>query len=466
MTYQELDLIIFKHILSSKKNALDFVHDSGEKLFMPDAWRFAKIILDYIKVYKEIPTRKVINERLKPQKNESLLNYVNQLWDDIDNVKVDDKEYKHDIEKIKNRFTERLITDLKDRLVGDDGRVDIKKSVSELNAAVNHIKGINQVKAYEQKTIKESIDDFRSRYVAKLHNPNIGVGLKTGYSFLDFIMGGIRKQEMVLIGAETGIGKSLLMMNIGINMWMGENTLDTEKDFKPGADILYFSLEMPYADMLERVLACIAKVPQTAIRDATLTEDQKKDLGKALKFIERYPHDFTIVDIPRGATMDGVELIFNDICATRNKKPQVIIIDYLALLSHDQKDVADWLQLNYLSEAFHEMIRTHDVVGITATQLNRPSANKGGPEQTGLHRLSRSALQAANSNFVILIDKRPNEQELPTMQLNLVKSRRTPLISGTIYKQLACCALLNNPTESIEASSSNAEDADISDIVE
>jgi len=465
MSYQELDLVIFKHILSSKKNALEFVHDCSEKLFSTDAWRFAKLVLDYTRVYKEIPTRKVIIERAKSQKSESLNKYINQLWDDIENTKIDEKEYKHDLEKIKNRFTEKLIYDLKDRLVSEDGRIDISKSISELNTTVNHIKGINQVKAYEQKTLKESLEDFRSRYVAKMHDPNIGVGLKTGYSFLDFVMGGVRKQELLLIGAETGIGKSLLMMNMGINMWLGENTLDMEKDFKPGADILYFSLEMPYADMLERVLACIAKVPQTAIRDATLTVEQQKQLAVALKFIEKYPNDFTIIDIPRGATMDSIELIFNDICATKKKKPEVVIIDYLALLSHDQKDVADWLQLNYLSEAFHEMIRTHDVIGITATQLNRPSANKGGPEQTGLHRLSRSALQAANSNFVLLIDKRPNEQELPNMQLHLVKSRRTPLVSGTIYKQLAACALLNSPIE--EYTDNNADISNIdADIVE
>lgn len=460
MTYQDLDLIILKHILTSKKNALEFVHDCNEKLFAVDAWRFAKLILDYTRLYKEIPTRKVINERIKSQKSESLHKYVNQLWDDIDNINIDEKEYKHDLEKIKNRFTEKLIYDLKEKLVGSDGRVDITKSISELHTAINHIKGINQVKAYEQKTLKESLEDFRNKYVAKMNDPKMGVGLKTGYSFLDFVMGGLRNQELLLIGAETGIGKSLLMMNMGINMWLGENNLETD-EFTPGADILYFSLEMPYADMLERVLACIAKVPQTAIRDATLNEEQKKQLGVALKFIEKYPNDFTIIDIPRGATMDSIELIFNDICATKKKKPQVVIIDYLALLSHDQKDVADWLQLNYLSEAFHEMIRTHDVAGITATQLNRPSANKGGPEQTGLHRLSRSALQAANSNFVLLIDKRPNEQELPNMQLHLVKSRRTPLISGTIYKQLSACALLNSPIEDYTESN-----ADISSEIE
>lgn len=463
MNYQDLDLIILKHILTNKKNALEFIHECDEKLFMSDAWKFAKIILDYVKVYKEIPTQKVINERIKAQKNEPLLKYVNQLWGEVEKIKIDEKEYKHDLEKIKVRFTEKLIFELKDHLVGEDGRVDINKSVKELNATVNHIKGINQVKAYEQKTLKESLADFRNRYVAKMHNPNLGVGLKTGYGFLDFTMGGLKPQELCLIGAETGVGKSLLMMNIGINMWLGENTIDTEKDFKPGADILYFSLEMPYADMLERILACIAKVPQTSIRDATLTEEQQKALAKALKFIERYPHEFTIVDIPRGATMDSIELIFNDICAAKGKKPQVIIIDYLALLSHDQKDVADWLQLNYLSEAFHEMIRTHDVVGITASQLNRPPANKTSADAAGVHRLSRSALQAANSNFVIIIEKRPNEQELPNMQIHLVKSRRTPLVSGIIHKKLDCCALLNQPEDNCI---SGMNSGDISDMVE
>lgn len=464
MSYQELDLVVLKHILTNKKNALEFIHDGNEKIFAQDAWRFAKIIIDYLKTYKELPTRKVINERLKSQKNEAVFNYVNKIWDNIESVKIDEKEYKHDLEKIKTRFTERLIFDLKDRLINEDGRVDIKKSVGELNATVNHIKGINQVKAYEQKTLKESLDDFRNRYVAKMHNPNLGVGLKTGYSFLDYVMSGTRKQELLLIGGETGTGKSLIMMNIGVNMFLGDNSLETLDNFKSGADILYFSLEMPYQDMLERLLACIAKVPQTSIRDATLTEDESKRLSKALKFIERYNHDFTIIDIPRGATMQNVELIFNDICATR-RKPDVIIIDYLALMTHDDKEAQDWLALNYLSESFHELIRTYDVIGITATQLNRSSNNKGANsgEQTGLHRLSRSALQAANANFVLLIEKRANEQQLPNMQLHLVKSRRTPLVSGVVYKQLSYCALLDKP---IEDNNSNIKDADISDVIE
>lgn len=465
MNYQELDLVILKHILSNKKHALEFANECDEKLFSTDAWRFARLVLEYIRVYKEIPTQKVMHERVRVTNNESLLAYITSVWTDIGKVNIDEREYKHDLEKIKNRFTERLIYNLKDHLVDANGQVDLKKSVTELNSAIQHIKSVSQLKAYEQKSLKESLTDFRNRYSAKLHNPALGVGLKTGYGFLDFVMGGLRKQELLLIGAETGAGKSLLMMNMGINMWLGDNTLDTTQDFSAGVDILYFSLEMPYADMLERVMAAVARVPQTSIRDAILTPDESLRLAKATKFIERYPHDFTIVDIPRGATMSAIELIFNDICAT-SKKPQVVIIDYLALLSAEQKEMSDWLQLNYLSEAFHEMLRAHDVAGITATQLNRPAAKSAGAatgaSTTGLHRLSRSALQAANSNFVLLIESRANEKDRQDMPLHLVKSRRTPLVSGTIYKQLSFCALVNSGLES----STTAQTDDISDSLE
>ena len=83
-----------------------------------------------IKAYKEIPTRKVIGEKIKSQKNESLAKYINNVWDDVEKTKVDEKEYQHDLEKLKNRFMERMIFDLKDQLVSEDGRVDIKKSIS------------------------------------------------------------------------------------------------------------------------------------------------------------------------------------------------------------------------------------------------------------------------------------------------------------------------------------------------
>jgi len=441
MAIQELDLVILKHILSSKKNALEFAHDCSEKLFVIDAWRFAKLILDYIKTYKEIPTRKVINERIQNQKSESLNKYINQLWDDIDNTKIDEREYKHNLEKLKNRFAEKLIYELKDRLVGADGRIDIAKSVGELNNTNNSIKTLSTTRVYDQKSLKEGIKEFRDNYQAKLNDPNFGVGIKSGYTFFDSVTNGMFGGEVLIIGAETNGGKSMLLSNMAHGMWIGDNTIEMTDPPKEGNDILYFSLEMPWADCQSRIMARLAMVPQTSIRDATLTPDELKRVGQAVKFIENYTNEFHIVDMPRGATMEAIELVFNDIVATKQRKPKVVVIDYLTLMDCPEEE-ADWLKTGKLAEKFHEFCRVADVIGLTATQLNRAKPGAGGGAMS-VDRIARSSLQAANANFVMLIEKKPNEQDMPTMNVSLVKNRRGQLVNGVLHKQLNCCALLN-----------------------
>lgn len=446
MDIDKLDLSILKVLITNKKYSLEFVHECNEKLFDPNIWRFAKLLIDYIRVYREAPTKRVILERVKSQKNEAFLEHVNNVFLKLDAFEYNDREYKHDLEKLKNRFSEKLILNLKDNLSNASGAVDIKKSVTELQSVLSNIKNINQAKAYDQSSLKESIDDFRNRYVAKLRDPNFGVGLTTGYSFFDFTTGGLRPGEMLLIGADTGSGKSMMLMNMGVNMWLQGNNMDMEKDFKEGCDVLYFSLEMPLADCQERILARLAMVPQKGIRDAKLDQEQEQKIGKSLKFVKNYPWDFEIVDVPRGASIETIELIFNDV-VSRKRKPKVVIIDYLTLMDYKERDIDDWLKQGKIAEQLHEFGRVHEVVMLSAVQLNDYKANggKNSENQIGLHRIGRSKMIMHNANFGIQIEKRQNEEQFPDMNLHLIKSRRTELTRGKIHKNFACCALLNDP---------------------
>lgn len=463
MNLQELDLVILKHLVSSKTNAADFTQGCDEKVLSSDAWRFTKLLLDYVRIYKETPTRKVMCERA--QNSEHLVKYLNQMWDDLDKVQIKEAEYKHDLEKLKTRFTERLIYDLKDRLIGEDGRVDLTKSIGDLNATVNHIKGINQAKIYDQKTLKESLNSIRQKYVAKQQDPGYGAGLKTGIKFFDDLTGGLRPSECLIYAGPTAGGKSILLNQNAINLWMGDNTIDTEKDFKPGCDVVYFSLEMPLNDCLERVMANIAKVPQVGIRDATLNEEQKQRMGKALRFIERYPHELIIVDAPRGVTPEGVEAIYNNIIADKGKKPQVIVIDYLALMEYSDPKLDDWLKQGKLAESVVEIGRVHNINIITAVQMTSDDKNKPGSGQMGTHRLSRSRLIGHNANFIMMIEQRANEVQRTDFILHLVKSRRSALATGTLFKNLECCALLNEAIlGTVDINS--VSDADISDEID
>ena len=148
---------------------------------------------------------------------------------------------------------------------------------------------------------------LKSIYEAKTKNPEHGRGIKTGYTFLDEAINGVKGSEMMLVAGTTGAGKSMLLANLGVQMWQGGNDINTTDNFRKGANILLFSLEMEFFDYTERILARTAMVKQRHLRDATLLEDEKVKVARAFKFINSFDYQFKIVDTPK-LTTDGLEL--------------------------------------------------------------------------------------------------------------------------------------------------------------
>jgi len=444
----ELDLNILKTLLTNRKYALEFVHESNEKLFVADLWRFAKEVIDYIKVYHNVPTRRVLLERVKSRKSDALYKSISDILDKLDTVVYDDKDYQHDLEKIKTRFSEKLISNLKDNLTNAN-TIDVKKSVNEMNAVISNINSINKVKAYEQNSLKDSLEDFKNRYQAKMKDPEFGAGIPIGMPAFDYATSGLRNSEMLLVGGITGGGKSLLLMNIAINMFLNNNNINMDKDFREGNDVLYFSLEMPHCDMIERMLSRIALVPQKDIRDAKLNERDQKQLIKAMSFIKKYPYNFEVVDVPRGASIQTIDLVFADV-ANRKRKPKIVVVDYLTLMDYEgpEKEMDDWLKQGKISEQLSEFARMNEIILLSACQLNDPKLQSGGAEnQIGLHRIGRSRQISHNANFFLQIEARKEEQNLPDMNVFMIKSRRSELCKIKLYKNFACCALLNDQVD-------------------
>ena len=438
----ELDLVILKTLVSNKKHALDFANECDPKLFIPDVWNFANLAVSYIRTYKDLPTQRVMVEKLAKGNNDKLIEHVKKMWDQLDKITYDDKEYKHDLEKIKRRYAEKQILTMKDSFAKlEAGSMDVTKAVGDMQKAVQSIKSLSQVKAYERKTLKEAVPIFREEYNAKMQDPHFDQGIVTGYSFLDRVTDGLRPGELLLIGGESGGGKSMLLMNMAIQIWMGQNNIDMTSNFTLGNSVLYFSLEMPFKPCLNRVLARMSASPSKQIRNAKLGPDEAIKLKKALKFINNYPHEFEIIDIPRGATMESLELIYEE--AKAHYDPKVIVIDYLGLMDYDGTDMEDWLKLGKIAEKIHEFARVHNCIVLSAVQLNRTKGAKE-EDKIGLHRIGRSALIMQNANIAVQIETRANEKSYPDMKYHLIKNRDGELGEGRIIKNLACGTLLDD----------------------
>lgn len=465
MNYNELDLSILKSIITNKKHALDFANEQDPKIFSSDVWNFANLVVSYVRTYKELPTLRVITEKLSKGSNEKLIDVVKGVWAQLDKVQVNDKEYKHDLEKIKRRFAEKRLLEARSGLSKlDSGSIDINKSVIELQKTIQDIKALDQVRTYERKTLKEAVPVFREEYNAKLEDPNFDSGIRTGYSYLDYVTDGTRPGELILIGGESGAGKSMLLMNMAIQMWMQGNNVDMADNFGPGQNVLYFSLEMPFKPCLNRVLGRLSTNPTKLIRSARLNNFEADKLKKSLRFISKYPYQFEIVDIPRGATMESLELLYEE--AKVLYDPKIIVIDYLGLMDYEGgKDLDDWLKLGKIAEKIHEFARVHGVTVLSAVQLNRTKGAKE-EDKIGLHRIGRSALIMTNANIAIQIESRPNEKNHPDMFYHIIKNRDGELGKGRLIKNLACGTLIDDKVEEDPTTFEMRDPDDISEKIE
>jgi replicative DNA helicase len=447
MNLSDLDLSILKVITTNKKHAIDFVSECDNKLFATDAWNFANLISQYVKVYKEVPTLRTLTEKLvkdgiKPE-------YATEVWKKVEAFQYDEKEYKHDLVALKKRYADRELSQLSDKLqkAKSNGETyDVNKHLSEIQKVVFNIKGLNKTRSYERKTLKASIGEFREEYRAKQLNPEFEAGVKSGYSALDNATGGLQPGELLIIGGESNSGKSMLLMNMAIQMWMQKNTIEMTSNFSSGHNVLYFSLEMPFKPCRNRIYARLSGTPSKRIRGAELNKEESSKLTAALRFINNYPHTFEIVDIPRGATAEQIEMMYEE--ATAYYKPDVIVIDYLGLMDDTSSEEDDWLKLGLITGKVHELLRVHNLIGLTAVQLNRTKASsKDADERIGMSRIGRSSLVATHANIVIQIETRPNEKSYPDMKYHLIKNREGELKSGLMFKNLACGTLLDDPSK-------------------
>lgn len=458
-----LDLVVLKTLVTNKKHALDFVNESDIKLFGPEVFHFASLALGYIRTYKDLPTERVMVEKLGKGANEKQIEHVKKVWNQLETLTdYNELEYKHDLESLKKRFAEQQLTSLKDKLNKlEPGSMDIKRVLNDMSATNQAIKSLHQVKAYDRKTLKEAVPIFREEYNAKLQDPNFDQGTRTGYSYLDNVTDGLRPGELILIGGESGAGKSMLLMNMALQIWLQGNTTDMTGNFVPGNSVLYFSLEMPFKPCLNRVLSRLSGCPSKKIRNATLDQEEAAKLKTALRFINNYENQFEIIDIPRGATMETMELMFEE--AKAHFEPKVVVIDYLGLMDYDGPEMDDWLKLGKIAEKIHEFARVHNVIVLSAIQLNRSKGGKDAEEKIGLHRIGRSALIMQNANIGVQIETRPNEKSFPDMYYHLIKNRDGELGKGKLIKNLAAGTLID---DKIEEDSTTFEIKDPDDISE
>lgn len=133
---------------------------------------------------------------------------------------------------------------------------------------------------------RATIDVARALYnqaKARQDSPQDVWGIPTGIKGLDYLTGGIQAEEITILGADSGVGKSALAGQICLNVarWVQEH--------RPGEVVRVVHTEMSEDAFLKRLACHQARVRSRRINTGRATEAELKAYGEALRELAALP---------------------------------------------------------------------------------------------------------------------------------------------------------------------------------
>ncbi len=192
------------------------------------------------------------------------------------------------------------------------------------------------------------------------------MGLPTGFDLLDKTINGLEPGTLTVVGARPKVGKSTLLM-----------TWARHLAYKSGMPALYIDTEMSTREQQFRLLSMLSSVPEREIKNGTYFQDEQKadavreaeEITQSGLIMHKYYPDFT----PEGVSALARKYYhqFGISC---------LIFDYIKLPDADLRmigNVKEYQALGYLSVALKNLAGQLEIPVVTASQLNRESANRG-----------------------------------------------------------------------------------------
>jgi replicative DNA helicase len=233
-------------------------------------------------------------------------------------------------------------------------------------------------------------------------------GVPSGIIQLDDMTSGFHPQELIIIGARPGMGKTALALS------MIQHS-SVEKQIPTG----FFTLEMSYTEIGQRMLAQIGRLPQDKMRKGLLSPPQWGTINDAAASF--YDAPLYTVDSP-GLTMLEIRALARNMVSNHGVK--IIFIDYISLISPENPRLERWQQVAEFSRSLKGLARELKIPLVVLSQVSRGAEGKS----PSLAELRESGAIEQDADMVIFINRERGTGNDPTIpvSLNLAKQRNGP----------------------------------------
>jgi len=181
-------------------------------------------------------------------------------------------------------------------------------------------------------------------------------GVTSGLTDLDQRTSGWQPGELVILAARPSMGKTALALNFV------ESAI-----FSQPKPVFVFSMEMPSAALIMRMMSSIGRIDQTKMRNGKLTEEDWPKLSSA---VAKMKDKLLFIDDTPGLNPQEMRARVKRI-SREHGNPGMIMVDYLQLMQIAGSSEGRTQEISEISRSLKAMAKEFDCPVIALSQLNR-----------------------------------------------------------------------------------------------
>ena len=237
-----------------------------------------------------------------------------------------------------------------------------------------------------RKIMLESLDRIDER----MSGEHTSVGVDTGFTELDALMGGLHNSELIILAARPSMGKTALALNIVEYVTLKSNI-----------PTLLVSLEMSSMELADRLLSSVAKVDGARLRDGMVTTTDRQRLVEKAAYISEAP---LFVDDAPNRTVTEIAAVARRI-RRREGGLGFIVVDYLQLIQPDDAKDPRHEQVARMTRRLKGLAREMKVPVLCVAQLNRQTEDAR-DNQPRLSHLRESGAIEQDADVVMFVHRK------------------------------------------------------------
>ncbi len=207
----------------------------------------------------------------------------------------------------------------------------------------NEMKTIEDVSFQVLNDLEKMTGDDRDKYL----------GIQTGFTYLDKVITGLNKSDLIILAARPSVGKTSFALNVATNIARSN----------PEIGIGIFSLEMTNEQLAQRIISSLAGVKSQKFRTGDFTDDEMERITDAAAEISG-----TGIYLDDTSSISVQELQAK---ARRIKNLGLIIVDYLQLMSSNRRNENRVNEISEITRSFKVLAKELNVPVILLSQLSR-----------------------------------------------------------------------------------------------